>query len=284
MIAAAAVVVVAIGGAVGDAEVARQHGPRQSVLCRRDQLWRLRSNWLHEHLIIRNDVFGLDASECIAVWGRGQSSFKVISLHRVPSDGVVAYPNIYLGSEYGKQSGKSPLPVRAGTLSHWEVTWLTARTRPKGIWNKAIDIWFMLHPHPSGQAGGAELMIWLDTTLPVPPGTPKAKVGGVWYHYTVHRPCRGVGGGQHICWNRISFWRIHHVYGVRGLSLAAYLHFAEGLDLLNRHWYATSIEAGFEVTSGGIGLQTIRFGVIARSSAAHRVRPVHYVPRHGVPT
>jgi hypothetical protein len=83
-------------------------------------------------------------------------------------------------------------------------------------------------------------------------------VAGVRYwleHWTTHNPVTGVK------WRYILFRRYKPVSKVRDLRFRPFLKRAERAGLLNRHYWLTSIDAGFEIWRGGRGLATDRYWV-----------------------
>jgi len=235
----------------------RPPGPA-SPLCAQDQLYRV-VNYLDEYVTMRDDIFG-QGHVCLDVKTRSWSWFKIASTARAPQGSIGAYPEIFYGCVYGKCTEDTVLPERVPATTGMVSTWRTFATRPTGLWNKAYDIWFSRHREIGGQAAGAELMVWLDAKFPIPPPTrPIVKIAGRRYWFFWHRACNRT---VHLCWNFLVFRRVHPVDGVLRLPLTPFIAFAEHYNLISDRWWMESVEAGFELWRGGVGLGTSRFGVI----------------------
>ncbi len=62
-------------------------------------------------------------------------------------------------------------------------------------------------------------------------------------------------------WNYIQFRRVNSTSKVTKLNVKAFMAAAERRGLMKRSWWLTSVEAGFEIWRGGIGLSTTQFSV-----------------------
>ncbi|HEX9034746.1 MAG TPA: hypothetical protein VF834_23115 [Streptosporangiaceae bacterium] len=228
-------------------------------LCYPDQILRV-TNRAGESLVIRNDVFGAD-HECLLAFARTGDFVVSKSTATAAGSQAVAFPSIFYGCVWAICSTGSKLPEPVTSAMHARTSWVTQPVRPAGTWNTAYDIWFFLHRHPSGQANGAELMIWLNTTFPTPPRTRQVvRIGMFRYWFQHWRVCRVVRGQQH-CWNYIQFRRIRAVSSVRDLELGPFIAFCERLKLIRSSWWLANVEAGWEIWKGGTGLRTMSFSV-----------------------
>jgi cellulose 1,4-beta-cellobiosidase len=182
---------------------------------------------------------------------------------------VMAFPYIFTGCAWGICTPKSGLPARAPALRRPEVTWRTS-DHAGGRWNAAFDLWFAKRNIKTGQAQGAELMIWLNTRNLPPDSTRIVWVDGVRW-YLAHWVATHRGGAS---WNYIQFRRVHPVRGVKNLRLNPFIHHAERYRLVSRRWWLLNIEAGFEIQHGGMGLYGLR--VIRRPGL--RAEPAAGIP------
>jgi glycosyl hydrolase family 12 len=171
---------------------------------------------------------------------------------------VVAYPDILRGCIWHICSPKAHMPLRVTAVGHPKLTWYT-KGHPKGTWNAAFDIWFGKKKMVTGQATGAELMIWLNYhggCCALQPGAPIIWIDGKrWWlsHWTAFHDGKS--------WNYVQYrrvWRTHHVHR---LNLRPFMRRIEHLGLLKKSWWLENIEAGFEIWNGGQGLATTRYGV-----------------------
>jgi Glycosyl hydrolase family 12 len=165
---------------------------------------------------------------------------------------VKAFPDIYRGCSWGVCSASSNLPRRVSALNAPIATWYTSENAA-GTWNAAFDIWFTKSEETTGQANGAELMIWLNTHNYGRPraGTPTVWVGHHKYWMVHWVPCH-----NGACWNYIQFRRVHPTWGVKRLRIGPFISRAERHGLIRSWWWMENIEAGFEIWSGGTGLAT----------------------------
>jgi hypothetical protein len=245
---------VALAGATAPAHAAVRHGAR---ICRKDQLYRV-ENWRRRQVIIRDDLFG-SGRMCLTIRGRAWSSIRVASDSATGTQPLGAYPDIFAGCSWGKCSKDSPMPERVTSATRMRLTWQTYPSRPRGLWNKSFDVWLSRHRHVAGQAGGAEIMIWLDTTFASPGSSrPVVTLAGRRWWFATHRACSKV---RAICWNYVLYRAVRPASGVRALPLGPFLAYAERRGLVSRSWWLGAVEAGFEVWHGGVGLGTKRFGV-----------------------
>jgi hypothetical protein len=203
--------------------------------------------------IIKNDNFG-GTDECLLNHNLGTNYQVVSSAAASKTNAVMAYPEIYTGCSWGICSPGTTLPVPLSQAGQPEVAWDTAEQAP-GRWDAAFDIWFNAVPIMTGQASGAEIMIWLNAKHhPVPRGTLKVWIDGQhWYlqHWTAHHH------GAH--WRYIQFRRVHPTWRVDQLRLMPFILRAESMNWIKPEWWLLNIEAGFEIWRGGTGLATRSF-------------------------
>lgn len=203
------------------------------------------------HFVVKNDDYG-GQRECLAVHGNSPNftvtQSELPGWHAKPQ----AFPFILRGCSWGTCSAPdSGLPKQVSALRRPVATWYTTQV-PKGEWDAAFDIWFGTHPMTTGQADGAEIMIWLNARhIPVPARTPVVRVDHVRWHLLHWRACHGG-----TCWNYIQFRRVRPVQRVRHLHLLPFIHRAEKRAWIRPAWWLENIEAGFELWQGGAGLAT----------------------------
>lgn len=203
------------------------------------------------HFVIKNDNYG-GQRECLAIQGE-RPNFTVTqsqlpAWHAKPQ----AYPFIMRGCSWGTCSAPdSDLPKQVSALQRPVATWYTTQV-PKGEWDAAFDIWFGTRPMTTGQADGAEMMIWLNARrIGVPPLTPVVHIDHVRWYLLDGRACH-----TGTCWNYIQFRRVWPVLRVTKLHLLPFIHRAEKRGWIQPAWWLENIEAGFELWQGGTGLAT----------------------------
>jgi hypothetical protein len=203
--------------------------------------------------VVKNDNFG-GHRECLVVRGRWPNftvtHSPVPTWHAKPQ----AYPFILRGCSWGTCSADSGLPRRVQTLRRPQATWDTTQV-PHGRWDAAFDIWFGRHPMSTGQARGAELMIWLSARrIGVPARTPVVHIDHARWYLEHWRACH-LGD----CWNYLQFRRVQPVLRVHRLRLQPFIGRGEKRGWIRPGWWLENIEAGFELWQGGRGLATDRF-------------------------
>ena len=249
--AALLAVTVSLAGTAG-AAVAGGPGPPQTpdshvitTLCGMDQ-----------HLItntgvdIRNNNFSGEP-ECITNW-YGNPGFMITKsgLHAP----WAAFPNAFVGCEISVCSPHSGMPIQVKNIKSLTSTW---RYSIGGRWqgNAAYDIWFNPTYRHSGLDTGTEIMIWLATSgLDFAAGPIVTIDGNRWLvsRWVMHHS---------VTWYYVRFWHVGTVMYVRNLNLLPFLSYAEQVRNLSTNWWLTSVETGYELWSGAVGMNTTLFAV-----------------------
>jgi cellulose 1,4-beta-cellobiosidase len=206
---------------------------------------------------IMNNEWGSTAPECITTGGNAGFTVANSSIAKATNGAPGGYPAIYKGCHWGACTPDSGLPIPVSSIHAGTVTTSWSTTQPGGssVYNVAYDIWFNQTPTTSGQANGAELMIWLNRNGPVhPAGSPVASnvaIGGHSYHVWF----------RHRRWNTISYTMTTGTTSVTNLDLQALAADAVSRGYIRSSWYLIGVEAGFEIWQGGAGLATRSFSV-----------------------
>ena len=251
MLTASLVGFAALGAQSASASTSKSSGST-SKLCKRDQHLAVTTQG-GQRFVVRNDFWGTKKF-CVTNTSKRPNFTVVKTGSNFLGGRVMAYPYVFTGCAWGICTPDSGLPARAPDLRSPEATWHTSDPA-SGRWNAAFDLWFAKRNIRTGQAQGAELMIWLHTrNLPLD-STRIVWVDGVRW-YLAHWVARGAGGTS---WNYIQFRRVHPRLGVNNLRLNPFIHEAERNSLVSRRWWLLNIEAGFEIQHGGKGLSGKRF-------------------------
>jgi glycosyl hydrolase family 12 len=201
--------------------------------------------------VVKNDNYG-GQRECLAI--RGQRPNFTVSQSQLPAWHAKpqAYPFVMRGCSWGTCSPPgSGLPEQVSALQQPVATWYTTQVA-NGKWDAAFDTWFGTQPMTTGQADGAELMIWLRARhIKVPPRTPVVRIEHIRWYLLHWRACHGG-----TCWNYVQFRRVWPVLRVHHLHLLPFIHRAETRGWIQPAWWLENIEAGFELWQGGAGLAT----------------------------
>lgn len=199
----------------------------------------------------------------------GSSSYGddfTVTRSSVRGRAIANFPNIYTGCEYdGASSGQlctrgHGTPLRVSSLGKDEssVSYHMPATGFSG--DSSYDIWFNKSGGaPYGRNNGAEIMIWLGSRgFGSPAYTRKVYLDGTWWGYDEWRASQ-TGGS----WNYIRYWRLSGSNASSdssaNLNLLSFFRDAERAGKLSSSWFLTGTEYGFEVASGGKGLQIRNF-------------------------
>jgi cellulose 1,4-beta-cellobiosidase len=161
------------------------------------------------------------------------------------------------GCSWGICSPHRTLPVKVRSDGN-PVTSVDTAGNPRGAYNAAYDIWFSKGYYLNGQDHGAEIMIWLRNTLGGDYRRwPLVRVDGALYRFLTWRAYNPLGS-----WNYIQFRKVRQVNDLQGIHVNDFIKVAERHCLINPNWYLQNITAGFEMVSGGKGLQMWGFSAI----------------------
>ena len=162
-----------------------------------------------------------------------------------------AYPYIGTGCFAGACAGPAK-PARAlpqsGSLGDYTIAWATKTPKRSGVWNSSLDLWLGAY---SG-AGTTEMMIWLQYSRPSwwVNLYPEVKVDGAKWYVVPHATLPGKF--------YISFRRASVAHQAK-LRLAPFMTIARRLGVLSSSERLWSVQAGFEIWSGGRGLAITHF-------------------------
>ncbi|MDG4767785.1 hypothetical protein O7632_27370 [Solwaraspora sp. WMMD406] len=204
--------------------------------------------------VVMNNVWGADTAQCLTVDQDG--GFTVShSEHDKRTGSAAAYPTIYQGCHWGNCTLDSGLPIKVRDIRAARSSWRIDTADADGRWNATYDLWFHTSADVRRSPDGAELMVWLDRAGGArPAGTLVARdvalAGAVWdvYYADWH-------------WNYIAYVRVDPTDRVDDVELAAFTRDAIGRGYLDRDWYLSGVEAGFEIWRNGTGLASNSFRV-----------------------
>ncbi len=214
--------------------------------------------WGQHRYVIRNDDFGT-AGDCISVSGRR------FTVTRTWGTGN-RFPYIGWGCEWGLCT-PHPLMWRwrnAGARVSWYPTGLHAG----GAWNASLDTW--LDPRNAANDGQehAEVMVWLHRAGGYGSSAGYhgvVQVDGRRWYLIEHRTGHTFPDGVTRTWPLVMFWAVHPVSHARRMPLVPFYRIAERHGWIGPAWYLTSVDAGFEIYSGGRGLGSKWFSVFTAS-------------------
>jgi hypothetical protein len=152
--------------------------------------------------------------------------------------------------------------ITAGSL---QTSWTWADNGASGSYNAAYDVWFSTgaggDPAASAPSGGY-LMVWyydpsnnqpIGATIPNGTVTIGGKQFNIWYGMNGNKPVVSYVAAQNF-----TSWS----YSLGDFIQDAITRNCSGsTKCVNPSWYLTAVFAGFEIWSGGVGLETKDFGV-----------------------
>lgn len=230
---------------------------RVVTICRQHH-WRMVTGARGKRYVIENGNFA-GRAECIANTGLRPNFTITRSGADRANEGVVAYPFALYGCSWRLCTPRSGLPARLSRVRHASASW-SFGTRAPGQWNAAFDVWFGRHRSAiNGQAGGAELMIWLNARGNPPGPSEIIRVDGRRWHFH-----HWVAANDGIRWNYVQLRAVRPVTRVRNLRLLPVIHRVQRMGLIRSRWWLLNIESGFEIWRGGRGLRTTDFSATVR--------------------
>jgi hypothetical protein len=208
--------------------------------------------------VVQNNAWGSTAGQTIS-YGPG-TKFKVTVQNGTGANSAPAsYPDIFIGANANKSTAGSGLPKAVSALSTVQTSWTWSDTGVSGAYNAAYDVWFSTSsagdPSASSPSGGY-LMVWLykpATNSPIGSSIASATIAGnnwnVWYgtNSSNGKPCVSYAAQTKL--NSLSF------------DLDLFIKDAVTRGYVQNSWSLTNVFSGFEIWSGGVGLQTTDFAV-----------------------
>jgi hypothetical protein len=213
--------------------------------------------------LVQNNAWGSTAGQSIQ-YGSG-TKFKVVTQNgNNAGNGMPAgYPDIFIGSNNGHSTTQSglPLAVSAITATGVSTSWSWSDSGVSGNYNATYDVWFS-----TGSGGDATdpscgyLMVWFSQgAMNQPLGT------------MVQNGTFTLNGNSFTVWSGTQKGKpvISYVASSpRKIMSWTYPLGAFIRDAVSKNYianfnscYLTNVFSGFEIWSGGVGLQTTDFGV-----------------------
>jgi len=174
----------------------------------------------------------------------------------VLSGSPVGFPLIYGGQwgEYPSTSGSS-LPAAVTSLKAIPTTWQTNSAAVSGgAFNAVFDLWFSNTSAPSGATPNAQLMVWLSQNGSIQPAG------------SLVAPGVSVAGMTWDIWNdntgHVTYVADPAVPTTLGVSIDLYRFINDAVTrgyTVSNSMYLQAVAAGFEIWSGGMGLEGSNF-------------------------
>ncbi|WP_253849121.1 GH12 family glycosyl hydrolase domain-containing protein [Mycobacterium asiaticum] len=193
---------------------------------------------------MQNNAWNNPASQTINVTPTG---FSITQMNgSAPTNGApLGYPSIYEGVHYGTSSIGTNLPIQLGQINS-ATTSIDYNYVPTGTWNASYDIWLDSTYTTTG-VNDQEIMIWFNHQGPIQP------VGATVGNATINGKTFVVWDGSNGQNNVMSYVATEPIE-VWTFDVMDFVDHTSTMEPINDSWYLTSIQAGFEPWSGGVGL------------------------------
>ena len=132
---------------------------------------------------------------------------------------------------------------------------------PSGTWNASYDIWLDPTARRDGANTGLEIMIWLNwsgTPQPIGSFSTTVTLAGTQWEVWLSN------GNQNGTSRTITYRRAQRDTSLSNFDAMVFVNDSIARGVVQRSWWITSVQAGFEIWNGGTGLLINRFAVGAQ--------------------
>ncbi|WDZ87116.1 GH12 family glycosyl hydrolase domain-containing protein [Micromonospora cathayae] len=255
LLAAGSIVAVALGGtASADTQICEQYG----------------STVIQNRYVVQNNRWGTSAQQCINVTSTGFQLTRQDGNN--PTNGApTAYPSVFFGCHYTNCSPGTNLPIQVSQIS--SATSSINYTYASGTYNASYDIWLDPSPKRDG-VNQMEIMIWLNRQGSIQPIGSRVGstnlVGRTWEVW------QGSNGSNNV----ISYVAPSPINSLN-FSVLDFINDVRNRGAITNSWYLTSIQAGFEPWSGGVGLAVNSFSASVNGGGNPNPNPTTPPPGSG---
>lgn len=279
VVVTATVAALTVGGA-GAATPPTLTGP--AVLC--DNMTRLVTGSDGKPYEMRTPHWrGGPGKTCVAT--SGHASFRIT---RTPAtdNHVNSFPDIAVGCAQWACTPDMRLPRRLSAIGSLKSSMVVHTAGVRGTWNASYDMWLgktKFNADGSSTRSGAEVMVWPNYSVNYA-GNPIVHIDRRDWYFMHWHTCDhtrddhhrgGVPEADVTCFRYISFRAVHRYNRVHELRLGVFFRWLEDRQMVRKWWWLESVEAGFEVWSGGQGLGITQFSVDIHGSV-HTPGPVRH--------
>ena len=217
--------------------------------------------------VVMNNNYSGNGSQTITVTSTGFSITQRTGSTST-SGAPLSYPAVYLGCHYTNCSPSTPLPLKIGDIT--TATSSISYTYPSdtsAIYDASYDIWMDPTPKTNG-VNQQELMIWFNKQGGVQPISYSYDASGAAVPIattTIDGVSWNVYRGNNGANNVVSYVAVTPpLNSLTNMNLLAFIDDTQSrtsdfAQPVTDEWYLTSIQAGFEPWSGGVGLTVNSF-------------------------
>ncbi|HTF10999.1 MAG TPA: cellulose binding domain-containing protein [Asanoa sp.] len=212
------------------------------------------STTIQGRYVVQNNRWGSSAQQCVNVTDTG-FSITTQQGSAATNGAPLSYPSVFLGCHYTNCSPGTNLPIQVSRIS--SATSSINYTFAGGTYDAAYDIWLDPTPRTDG-VSQMEIMIWFNRQGPIQP------IGGVVGTTAVGGRTWEVWQGSNGANNVISYVAPSPISSWN-FSVLDFVADVRTRGAITNSWYLTSIQAGFEPWSGGVGLGVTAFSAAVNS-------------------
>lgn len=206
--------------------------------------------------LVQSNQWGSNAGQTLT-YGLG-TKFKVTVQNGSGVGAPASFPSIFVGSNANHTTTGNGLPKQVSSLGTVQTAWTWASNGASGSYNATYDVWFSTSaagdPPAQDYPSAAYLMVWLykpTDNQPTGSSAASATVAGknwnLWIGTSHGKPVYSYVAQTNL--NSLSF------------DLNLFIQDAVGRQYIQPTWGLTNVFAGFEIWSGGVGLETTDFAV-----------------------
>ena len=207
--------------------------------------------------IVQNNDWGAKSGQTIS-YGKG-TTMKVTQQTGVGANNDPAsFPSIFIGQNSGHSSGDTPKAVSSIKAGDLPTSWTWADNGATGSYNAAYDVWFSTSSSGEASASspsGGFLMVWYhkpSDNQPIGTMMKSVMIGG--QNWNVWEGNNSGNGKPCITYQATTTINSY------AFKLGDFIRDAvDNQHYLMDSWYLTNVFAGFEIWTGGQGLETKDF-------------------------
>ncbi|HEY4186425.1 MAG TPA: hypothetical protein VGP07_15220 [Polyangia bacterium] len=210
-----------------------------------------------QQYVIQNNDWGARTGETIS-YGPGTKMKVATQTGTGSNNNPASFPSVFIGQNSNNSSGDNPKAVSAITKGSLPTSWTWTENGATGSYNAAYDVWFSTsssgEPAASSPTGGF-LMVWYHKpTDNQPIGTMMNTVNIAGQNWNVWEGNNSGNGKPCITYQAAT--TIHTL----SFNLGDFIRDAvDNQKFLMNSWYLTNVFAGYEIWTGGAGLETTDF-------------------------
>lgn len=215
--------------------------------------------WQQFGQLVRNDCFiqnniwnkYTQGAGSQKAWIKDVNNWGAKGNHYRGSGQIKSYPGIVIGKHYGTTAPNVKLPKKVSSLGNMWCEWNQWNTMTDG--NVSLDIWFHPTPDHGMQEADYEIMIWTQRRGNLNPIAHAYNANGAipvdtrWFNGCEYKIYKGTNGnGTHV----YTFIQTNNSGQLKG-QLKPFVNYCKSKGWLKDYHYLLSVQAGWEMVSGG---------------------------------